>query len=475
MSASSVVADAKREMEKGMTEPKPKKEHYAKKYQRMLNEANTTIANLKLENQRLVSLLKDDPHNDADDVGNDTPKGKDDPPDDGDDSPKGDDSPSSSDDGPYFSALVAVCREQDMFVSDFIEAPFLPDLTNFGDLKFYLEGKAGIPQEQQTLFFDDFEYQLHQVITPGMVQEEVPMDHLLIEYNIHEGLHVLLFVRENVEVVPRFHINIRQVFDNLLLGAEVHNGMSVRNLTFLMGGSQQMYSDIMRLIFRDEVLTDDQLLGDIGLEADNVVLMAIQGQGGAPNPRVLKHHLKKEDAIKGYKKRVDETYKVEQTEGFDEGILPTQFKEFLTELEGKMTEFLMLKNRAGSSFFEICIKHIPNDQLNYFQSLLTPKKKGDKGKNLTNDEKLHRLLHSVFKPLEVLERCSEKIEITKGEMVATLMKSFIEENHVFNEGTGVLTTDVSKLLKAVEDEISARGRTTQPELVEASASNCIVQ
>ena len=99
-------------------------------------------------------------------------------------------------------------------------------------------------------------------------------------------------------------------------------------------------------------------------------------------------------------------------------------------------EWTLLRDQVLQRASIMCLKKRPDDTSKstadlhqahpqrpaelYLKSLFSPKPRGEKGKNLTNNEKLHRVLASlgpVFKPLDILEECSERVESINGDRI----------------------------------------------------------
>ena len=184
--------------------------------------------------------------------------------------------------------------------------------------------------------------------------------------------------------------------------------------------------------------------------------------------------MKKADAVKALKKKVQTIYETDEDNNIPEASLPSSFNAFIQEQETALNEFLMMKTRAGYSFFALAIKHLQGDELMTLKNILNPPRAlAGKTKNLTNEEKLSKSIHALFPALVKMKLCQTKLEHQQEKMMKTLMEAFVETYHTYNEGTGTINIDLQTLTNTVEGELTQRNINVPPPSEEGNS--CTIQ
>lgn len=206
----------------------------------------------------------------------------------------------------------------------------------------------------------------------------------------------------------------------------------------------------------------------------NDVLVVVPRVRGGGRRAVQKTFMKKADAVKALKKKVQTIYETDEDNNIPEASLPSSFNAFIQEQETALNEFLMMKTRAGYSFFALAIKHLQGDELMTLKNILNPPRAlAGKTKNLTNEEKLSKSIHALFPALVKMKLCQTKLEHQQEKMMKTLMEAFVETYHTYNEGTGTINIDLQTLTNTVEGELTQRNINVPPPSEEGNG--CIIQ
>ena len=227
-------------------------------------------------------------------------------------------------------------------------------------------------------------------------------------------------------------------------------------LLSLNGSFPPLYENLMSYLKPDDVLVVTPKLGGGGRHA------------------VQKTFMKRADAVKALKKKVQTIYETDEDNNIPEASLPASFNAFIQEQETALNEFLMMKTRAGYSFFALAIKHLQGDELMTLKNILNPPRAlAGKTKNLTNEEKLSKSIHALFPALVKMKLCQTKLEHQQEKMMKTLMEAFVETYHTYNEGTGTINIDLQTLTNTVEGELTQRNINVPPPSEEGNS--CTIQ
>ena len=206
----------------------------------------------------------------------------------------------------------------------------------------------------------------------------------------------------------------------------------------------------------------------------NDVLVVVPRVSGGGRHAVQKTFMKKADAVKALKKKVQTIYETDEDNNIPEASLPASFNVFIQEQETALNEFLMMKTRAGYSFFALAIKHLQGDELMTLKNILNPPRAlAGKAKNLTSEEKLSKSIHALFPALVKMKLCQTKLEHQQEKMMKTLMEAFVETYHTYNEGAGTINIDLQTLTNTVEGELTQRNINVPPPSEEGNG--CIIQ
>lgn len=204
------------------------------------------------------------------------------------------------------------------------------------------------------------------------------------------------------------------------------------------------------------------------------VLVVVPKVCGGGRHAVQKTFMKKADAVKALRKKAQTIYETDEDNNIPEASLPSSFNAFIQEQETALNEFLMMKTRAGYSFFALAIKHLQGDELMTLKNILNPPRAlAGKTKNLTNEEKLSKSIHALFPALVKMKLCQTKLEHQQEKMMKTLMEAFVETYHTYNEGTGTINIDLQTLTNTVEGELTQRNINVPPPSEEGNS--CTIQ
>eukprot|EP00438_Fugacium_kawagutii_P006805 Skav218533 [mRNA] locus=scaffold2478:371839:373239:+ [translate_table: standard] len=247
---------------------------------------------------------------------------------------------------------------------------------------------------------------------------------------------------------------------------------------------QSLFNEIQTMT--NNIIPSDQMVGyvkDVSSECyphesiswfcpkDGTLLIRPKLRGGGRSS-VQKSFLKKADAVKALKKKMQTIYETDEDNNIPEDKLPASFNTFLQEQETALNEFLMMKTRAGQQFFALAVKHLQTEEVLTLKNILKPPKSGST-KNLTDHEKLSKAIHTLFPSLVKLNLCQNKLEYFKDKTLGSLMDAMIETYNAYNEGTGSINIDIQFLCTVVEGELVQRH--VNPDVVNQEGNVCTVQ
>eukprot|EP00435_Cladocopium_sp_Y103_P048118 s685_g14.t1 len=183
---------------------------------------------------------------------------------------------------------------------------------------------------------------------------------------------------------------------------------------------------------------------------------------------------KKEDAMKGLKKKLCSMRQPddELNHSFDE--MPVSFKECVDGFDNQLTTFLALKATAGSSFISLCLKHVDLENLKGLEKIYA---KGTKGtKHLTSEEKAMRTVEMIYPALNVMTKVSEKMDYVKMTHMSRLLEVYAEEYGVFNEQSHTISLNSDAFALKLKAEIDRRQEGAGSGMnTEAIQTTCVCQ
>ena len=192
---------------------------------------------------------------------------------------------------------------------------------------------------------------------------------------------------------------------------------------------------------------------------------------------VKKDFLKsKDDAIKHLKDTVAKNFEPKPEDDVPSNQLSEDFQTFASSINQKFSAFLVVKNRCGGRFLEIGLKQIASEDLQILERMFATNRRGG-GKNLTIEEKMVRTIEMLFPTLKMLDKCERKMTFIRQDIVATLLKCFVEEFGAYNESSGTVSLDANSFHTKVVQEIRIRQTPSIPEEVSDETMNntCAVQ
>ena len=202
------------------------------------------------------------------------------------------------------------------------------------------------------------------------------------------------------------------------------------------------------------------------------LLLRLKGGGvaGVKKPQFAK----KEDAMKGLKKKLRSMRQPddELDHSFDE--MPSSFKECVDGFNNQLTAFLALKATAGSSFISLCLKHVDLENLKVLEKIYA---KGTKGtKHLTSEEKAMRTVEMIYPALDVMTKVSEKMDYVKMSHMSRLLEVYAEEYGVFNEQSHTISLNSDAFAQKLKAEIERRHEGSGSGMsTEAIQTTCVCQ
>eukprot|EP00438_Fugacium_kawagutii_P022067 Skav223203 [mRNA] locus=scaffold1624:79193:80170:+ [translate_table: standard] len=182
---------------------------------------------------------------------------------------------------------------------------------------------------------------------------------------------------------------------------------------------------------------------------------------------------KKEDAMKGLKKRLRAMREPDEELDHSMEGMPEAFGACVQGFNNQLTEFLALKATSGSSFIGLCLKHISMENLKALEKIYA---KGKGGKHLTAEERAIRTVEMIYPALEVMTKMSEKLDFVKATHMAKLVELYAEEYGAFNEQTGTVSLNCDAFSQKLKLEIDRREDSTRPRVnTEAVETSCTLQ
>lgn len=209
-----------------------------------------------------------------------------------------------------------------------------------------------------------------------------------------------------------------------------------------------------------------ETIDSFGVDASSILRIFPKLAGGGRG-RVLKKHLKRDEAMVELKRSVKDTIygNVEVAEVDDN--FPQSFKAFIEETKSKTNELQILHNRVGAGFVVSCLKQCPLDDLNLLKEILSNSKK-----HFTVEEKVIKGLTHIFPSIALLEKAKTSITSLKAQCLDALMDVFIAEFHIYEGGETIINLTDFKLQLDIVIANKSQQDVPAPDM---SSSGCFVQ
>ena len=192
--------------------------------------------------------------------------------------------------------------------------------------------------------------------------------------------------------------------------------------------------------------------------------------GGLKGGGLRRPPVRKEDAMKLVKKKIEKSYKDDTLDTVaPPSDLPQTFQTFVEEHTMNFNQTLLMKTTIGSTFVASCLRTLPVDKLKILETIFKP---ASGTKKLTNEEKVVSSLEVIVPSMATLAKCQVKLTELQNDATVKMLHLFLEEFHTFNEQSGMLMMDGAGFLAKIGREIKDREERLTDANVEAVANTC---
>ncbi|CAJ1406438.1 unnamed protein product [Effrenium voratum] len=246
----------------------------------------------------------------------------------------------------------------------------------------------------------------------------------------------------------------------------------MKTFTTMLSGQVKISPNCLRLMnVKGETLYCSLSYEDNMVRDFDTISVSMELKGGARTTK-KPMFVKKEDALKHLKDKLEATHKVNASTEIDQEMSET-FHALVNELKLKQHEFETLRTRIGQNFITICLRHLDTESLSVLKTLFT---NVPGTKNLTNDERAARAVQVLFPTVKLVQKYVSVLQSIESETTTALLHMFVDEFHNFNAQAGILNIDGQSFLEKVKQELSSRNDRQPADLnVDAVSSNCILQ
>ena len=124
---------------------------------------------------------------------------------------------------------------------------------------------------------------------------------------------------------------------------------------------------------------------------------------------VRKIHLKREDALASLKASTKKQFETNAEMIVLNENLPKSFIQFLNSEKSKTNNLLILGQILSSDFIKTALKQTDVETLVMVKKVMTPNRQKRGEKNLTNLEKIEKVLKFLYPQIATLEKCTTRL------------------------------------------------------------------